>query len=178
LLQSISDPKIYSIQKKSALMLGRAWYRFGNLKKAEHWWRHGIKTTSHRNISSVKELDFHKLPVVTNGSISGKFRLQGKKNVRPVRVALFTVRSNRYLYRPYQGNYGFRLVQGKNLTKDGAFRFTNLGLGSYQLGFMLNGEFLTVTKSMVRIDNNPGTIKIDGKHRHISTGIINMKFKL
>lgn len=177
LLRLMSDAKIYHIQDKSALMLGRAWYRFGDLKKAKHWWQHGMKSTVQQNSASVQGLRFHKLPVVTNGSISGRFRLQGRKNVRAVRVALFSVRSNKYLHQPNQGHYGFRLVQGKNLTKNGAFRFTRLGLGTYQLGFMLDGEILTITKSMVKVDNNPGSIRIDGRHRHINTGLINMKFK-
>lgn len=177
LLRSMSDPKIFNIQHKSALMLARAWYRFGDRKKAEHWWQHGMKSILQKNNASVQELDFHRLPVISNGSISGRFRLRGRKNIRAVRVALFAVRSNKYLYQPNQGLYGFRLVQGKNLTRNGAFRFSNLGLGHYQLGFMLDGEILTLTKSMVKIYNNPGTIRLNGKHRHINTGLIDMKFK-
>ncbi len=177
LLRSMSDAEIYNIQNKSALMLGRAWYRFGDLKKAKYWWQFGMKSISQKNSASVRELGFHKLPIVSNGSISGQFRLRGRRNVQAVRVALFSVRSNKYLYQPNQGYYGFRLVQGKSLTKNGSFRFTNLGLGQYQLGFMLDGEILTLTKSMVKISNNPGTIRIDGKHRNINTGLINMKFK-
>lgn len=178
LLRTMSDAKTYNIRSISSLMLARAWYRFGNLKKAEHWWQHGLKTLSHKNSARIKELDFHKLAVITNGTISGKFRLSGRKNTKVVRVALFAVRSNKRVYQPVNRmSYGFRLVQGKNLTKNGAFRFTRLGLGNYQLGFMLDGEILTITKSMVKIDNNPGSIKIDGKHRHITTGLIKMKFK-
>jgi hypothetical protein len=159
-LRDFADETKWHIGKVGALRLVEAFMHFGHADEAKKW-----AEKAKAKGAELSEVTFLTQPVFTRGTVSGAFKVDGVP-LAGVKVALFLPR--------YE-----RPVDVRTTDASGKFTFTNLGKGDYMLAVMTDKETVPygLPPSQLKVENEPGTIKLDINNPSKNVGNINILTK-
>jgi hypothetical protein len=159
-LRDFADETKWYVGKVGAHHLAEAFMHFGHTDEAKKW----------AEKAKAKGLDLSKAtfltePMFTRGTVSGAFKVNGVP-LAGVKVALFLPR--------YE-----RPVDVRTTDTSGKFAFTNLGNGEYVLAAMTDKETVpySLPPGKFKVENAPGTIKLDINNPSRNVGNINILTK-
>lgn len=181
MLVETSDEKLYSIKGKSALKVSRIYSKYGELDKAEYWYKKASETA---NISDEDERKKFadgkppKVPPFNIGKITGIVNTNGTP-AENINIGLFPS-ANLKNFSEFQkvtssfAKYiSFINLRGGTITdRDGRFSFNGLGEGEYVLLLSIK----TQDNKTVKVLNSPGTITISKAKPSADAGVIRLAY--
>jgi hypothetical protein len=176
-LRDFADETKWHVGKRAALWLAEAFMHFGHADEAKKW-----AEKAKAKGTDMSKATFLTEPVFTDGTMRGAFKVNGVP-LAGAKVALVAYRD--------KDNWGItsittliirldtRLVDVRTTDAAGKFTFANLGKGEYILAVMTDKETVHygLAPGQFKVENVPGTIKLDINNPSRNVGDINILTK-
>ncbi|MBI5210588.1 MAG: hypothetical protein HY927_11515 [Elusimicrobia bacterium] len=167
-LEAVSDPGRYRIRGRAALTVAKAWWRFGDPRRARRW-LDAARLTYRGDKDEPVALPEGK--PFTDGAVQGRVTIGGKA-AAGARVGLFRLPDRaRALTPPWPGAPLSQLSDSRALGADGAFRFDHLSDGQYGVCLLAPPGTLPV-KGRLKGGKLPGVFPLSSRAPRADLGLI------